>query len=203
MARRSFRILVWALATFGVTADLASKYATFRVLGPGGRPGELEVVPGWFRLVAQFPEPGHAVPIETGWRGSLQALNGPVLPYVNKGALFGMGRGYEALANGFFAVVSLAAAVAILVWSTRPAATRDVVLCAALGLILGGTLGNLFDRVVFHGVRDFMYFYWINWPVFNFADCCLVAGAGLLLIQAMWPAKGSVAAPQEELAEVR
>jgi len=56
----------------------------------------------------------------------------------------------------------------------------------ALGLILAGTLGNLYDRVVFGGVRDFLFFYYINWPVFNVADCCLVCGAFLLLIQAFW-----------------
>ena len=64
----------------------------------------------------------------------------------------------------------------------RPAG--DGWLCTALGLILAGTLGNLFDRVVFGGVRDFLYFYWIEWPVFNVADCFLVCGAGLLLLQA-------------------
>jgi signal peptidase II len=56
---------------------------------------------------------------------------------------------------------------------------------AALGLILAGTVGNLYDRLVFHGVRDFLYFYKIEWPVFNVADCCLVVGAGLLLLQAL------------------
>jgi lipoprotein signal peptidase len=55
----------------------------------------------------------------------------------------------------------------------------------ALGLILGGTVGNLFDRLVFGGVRDFLYFYKIDWPVFNVADCCLVVGAGILLVQAV------------------
>jgi lipoprotein signal peptidase len=63
-------------------------------------------------------------------------------------------------------------------------------------LILAGTLGNLFDRVVFGGVRDFLYFYWFEWPVFNVADCFLVCGAGLLLLQAFATApadKGKVA----------
>ena len=63
---------------------------------------------------------------------------------------------------------------------------------AALGLILGGTIGNLYDRLVFGGVRDFLYFYKIEWPVFNVADCCLVVGAALLLVQAVF------VAPQEE-----
>src|SRR5262249_62332155 len=47
-------------------------------------------------------------------------------------------------------------------------------------------LGNLFDRVVFGGVRDFLYFYLIDWPVFNLADSCLVVGALLLLMQAVF-----------------
>jgi lipoprotein signal peptidase len=45
-------------------------------------------------------------------------------------------------------------------------------------------MGNLYDRVVFGGVRDFLHFYKFEWPVFNIADCCLVLGAGLLLVQA-------------------
>ena len=57
---------------------------------------------------------------------------------------------------------------------------------AALGLILGGTIGNLYDRLVFGGVRYFLYFHYIEWPVFNIADCCLVVGAGLLLVQAVF-----------------
>ena len=48
-----------------------------------------------------------------------------------------------------------------------------------------GTLGNFYDRVVFNGVRDFLHWnYRFDWPVFNIADCCLVCGAALLLVQA-------------------
>src|SRR5262249_9248261 len=104
----------------------------------------------------------------------------------NEGALFGMGREYKRLANTLFALVSIVAAVAIVYWSARRATARDPFLCAALGLILAGTLGNLYDRLFFHGVRDFLYFHLIEWPVFNVADCCLVCGAFLLLAQAFW-----------------
>jgi len=107
------------------------------------------------------------------------------VPHVNKGALFGWLSNHQNLANGGFAVISLLAAVAIAYWSFQKATVRDPWLCAALGLILAGTLGNLYDRVVFDGVRDFLHWnYLFDWPVFNFADCCLVCGAFLLLIQA-------------------
>jgi lipoprotein signal peptidase len=83
-----------------------------------------------------------------------------------------------------FAGVSILAAAGIVVWATRRSTAADGWLSAALGLILGGTIGNLFDRIVFNGVRDFLYFYKIEWPVFNVADCCLVVGAGMLLAHA-------------------
>ena len=109
------------------------------------------------------------------------------MPRVNHGALFGMGGDHKGTANGIFATVSAVAAVAILVWGMRRNTAREKWLMVALGLILGGTLGNFYDRVVFNGVRDFLYFYVIDWPVFNVADCCLVVGAGLLLVQAIFP----------------
>jgi signal peptidase II len=97
-----------------------------------------------------------------------------------------MGGEHKGRANGVFAVVSLIAAVAIVVWGMRRNTAREKWLMAALGLILGGTIGNLYDRLIFNGVRDFLYFYAIEWPVFNVADCCLVVGAGLLLVQAVF-----------------
>jgi lipoprotein signal peptidase len=186
---RSFRGLLWTLAILGLTIDLGSKYAVFRWLGQEPT-GEYVVVPGAFRLIAQFT----GEPLEAGtWRKSLQAANGQTMPRVNHGALFGMGNTAGFSANSAFMVISIIAAVAIAIWTLRSTTTRDGVLCAALGLILGGTLGNLFDRAIFHGVRDFLYFHWFEWPVFNVADCCLVCGAGLLLIQALWPGRAKQA----------
>ncbi len=183
---RSFRSMLWTLAILGLAIDLGSKYAVFRALGNEGRGGEHVVIPGVFRLIAQFT----GEPLEAGtWRESLQAYNGEVMPRVNHGALFGMGNAGTTTANGMFMLISVVAALAISIWSMRATTTRDGILCAALGLILGGTLGNLFDRAVFHGVRDFLYFHWFEWPVFNVADCCLVCGAGLLLLQALWPGR--------------
>lgn len=174
MTDRSFRSLFWALALLGLLADQASKYGVFHWL----QNDELHlVVPGYFQLEAHHERSGDTL-----------------TPSVNQGALFGLGRDHGWLANAIFAGISVIAAVAILYWSNRPAAARDWVLCAALGLILAGTVGNLYDRVVFKGVRDFLHVNYggnlpgreYDWPVFNIADSCLVCGAILLLAQAVF-----------------
>jgi lipoprotein signal peptidase len=164
--------------------DQSSKYIVFHWLAD--KPSnEFSVVPGAFKLLAQ---PSGIRESETGLLARLRTVSSDVLPRVNRGALFSIKLGFVDddawIANMVFASVSMIAALAIAYWSTRASTARDLILCAALGLILGGTLGNLYDRVVFHGVRDFLYFYWIEWPVFNVADSCLVCGAFLLLAQA-------------------
>jgi lipoprotein signal peptidase len=189
MADRSYRGLLWGLALLGMTLDLGSKYGVFAWLdgqavptSDGGRVGQVEVVPGAFRLLAQFT----SEKVPEGVVASVLYWGSDRMPHVNHGALFGLGGEFVKLANAVFALVSVLAAGAIVYWSFRRATARDWSLCAALGLILAGTLGNLYDRLVFHGVRDFLYFYWIEWPVFNVADCCLVCGAVLLLAQAFF-----------------
>jgi lipoprotein signal peptidase len=192
MAEKSYRAWLWGLALLGFVIDQASKYLVFRWLYTPGLSDSREIIPGAFQLLAQHTEQRDA----GGLLAPLRTWGGEHLPKVNHGALFGLANDYQYLANSVFAVVSVLAAGAIAYWSTRAATARDRWLCAALGLILGGTLGNLYDRLVFHGVRDFLYFYWINWPVFNVADCCLVCGAFLLLTQAF--AGHHEAAPGQE-----
>jgi lipoprotein signal peptidase len=143
--------------------------------------GRYDVVPGWFGFTADFDHT--AKTCDCGFE-RLQTWSAPVMPRVNQGALFGMGNDHKERANTIFAIVSALAAIAILAWGMRRGPAREKWLMVSLGLILAGTIGNFYDRVVFSGVRDFLYFYIIDWPVFNVADCCLVAGAGLLLFQA-------------------
>jgi signal peptidase II len=81
----------------------------------------------------------------------------------------------------FFAIVSVLVSIAIVATSARH---HDPVSAAALGLILGGALGNLTDRVIrgpgLSGqVVDFIDLH--VWPVFNLADSAIVIGAALLL----------------------
>ena len=58
----------------------------------------------------------------------------------------------------------------------------------ALSLILGGAVGNLWDRVARGRVVDFLLFYvkQYQWPVFNLADSAIVVGAGLLIIEILF-----------------
>jgi lipoprotein signal peptidase len=181
MGTRTYRTIFWTLAVAGFLLDQATKYEVFRWLYNPRNEGKYQVVPGVFELLSQFTGEREAA---SGALASLRTWGGDVLPSVNHGALFGLGREHLALANGLFAGVSILAALAIAYWGSRRITAHDSILSLALGLILGGTLGNLYDRLVFGGVRDFLHFYWFQWPVFNVADCCLVCGAGLLLIQA-------------------
>jgi signal peptidase II len=124
---------------------------------------------------------------------------------LNEGALFSIGQGF---ALGF-AVMSIAAAIGISYWLAFKGAIRERLLVVALGLVMAGIGGNLYDRLGWHGlkwhwpverigqpvyaVRDWLHFCLIgndgqvlfNWPVFNLADCFLVVGAGLLFIQSL------------------
>ena len=186
MAEKSYRRLLWTLVLTGLILDQSSKYLVFHWLYNEGKGGRIRDRARAFKLLTQFTG---GTDTTGGILTTLRTASGDSLPRVNHRALFGiklgLGDNDAWFANLVFAIVSLAAAIAITAWSTRKATGRDPVLCAALGLILGGTLGNLYDRLIFGGVRDFLYFYWIEWPVFNVADCCLVCGAFLLMAQAL------------------
>ncbi len=194
MNERSHRGLLYLLAFLGLALDQVTKYvifawlATLPMTAPDTHEFRLFTVTRdqGFRLVAQFE----------------RLPDGSRVPHVNHGALFGFMREQKDLANAIFAIISIVAAVAIIGWSLMRGTGRDVWLCAALGLILGGTLGNLYDRLLFTGVRDFLHWnYLFDWPVFNIADVCLVCGAGLLLIQAFvtQPVNKPDSAPAETL----
>lgn len=178
MDGRTFRTMFWSLALIGATVDLATKYGIFAHLYNDGQGGAIEIIPDTFQLVAAF---SNETDDGTSFLSPLRTWGGEVQPVVNKGALWGVGQG----SNAIFGLISIGAAILIIGWSFRASMATDRVMCFALGLILAGTIGNLFDRVVFGGVRDFLRWYrFYEWPVFNVADVCLVCGACTLLLQA-------------------
>ena len=91
--------------------------------------------------------------------------------------------------------ITLAATALLIAWMWR-AKTRLVAL--ALGLIVGGALGNAVDRMAYGFVADFYHFHVgsFSWYVFNLADAAIVAGVGLLICDSLLfgakPARGGV-----------
>ncbi|MBD5626668.1 MAG: signal peptidase II, partial [Desulfovibrio sp.] len=74
--------------------------------------------------------------------------------------------------------------------------TRQPLLLVGLGLILGGALGNLVDRLRFRAVVDFLDVYWRgwHWPAFNVADMGICVGAACACL-AVWRAERRKGAP--------
>src|SRR5215470_9414475 len=103
----------------------------------------------------------------------------------NRGIAFGLfNDGNSNWSTGLVALFSVAAVlvIAALLWN---AARIERLSLAGLSLILGGAAGNLFDRIAFGRVTDFLEFYVGNyhWPTFNVADSAIVVGCGLLLLE--------------------
>jgi signal peptidase II len=88
-------------------------------------------------------------------------------------------------------VLSIAAViwVSILLWHPE---RLDRFSFWGFALILGGAAGNVFDRIVWGRVTDFLEFYvgQYHWPTFNLADSAIVVGSGLLLIDLLRPKRG-------------
>jgi len=93
----------------------------------------------------------------------------------NTGAAFGILKGQ----TFFFIILSILAVTTIAIY-IRKSLNARLVVKIALGLILGGALGNLVDRLRFGHVIDFLDFR--IWPVFNIADSAITVGASLLII---------------------
>ena len=99
----------------------------------------------------------------------------------NKGAAFSFLAGASGWQRGFFIGVAIVAAGLIVYLLRRHAGDR--LFCAGLALILGGALGNLWDRVALGHVVDFvlLHAYGYHWPAFNVADSAITVGAGALI----------------------
>lgn len=104
-----------------------------------------------------------------------------VLTY-NAGAAFSFLSDATGWQRWFFSAVAAGASGLIIYLLHKH--TADKLFCIALSLILGGTLGNLWDRITLGHVVDFLDFYISNyhWPAFNVADSAIFLGAMLLII---------------------
>ena len=111
-----------------------------------------------------------------------------VLSFFNFTLAYNSGAAFSFLADAggwqrwFFTAIALLASVVIVGWLLKLRGERMVAI--ALALILGGALGNLWDRVTLGHVVDFLDFHWAGYhfPAFNIADSAITVGAVLLII---------------------
>jgi len=192
--------LLLSVFFFGFSVDLASKYAAFHFVGPEpvilDRDEVLAVGPD---LVPAYTR--HIVP---------KLLDFKLI--LNPGAVFGIGPGKRWFFI-VFTVIAMGTGLIVFAFRTR---AGQVVLHTALALVLAGAAGNLYDRLFYGAVRDFLYIFpgvhlpfGLRWPqghdelfpwVFNIADVLLLLGIGVLMALTLLhpPAKTlPVEAPEE------
>lgn len=102
--------------------------------------------------------------------------------YHNEGAAFSFLAGAGGWQRVFFSSIAAVASVVILYMLHKHQQRR--LFCFALALILGGALGNLYDRLTLGYVVDFLFFHWHEhyWPAFNVADSAITGGVALLIL---------------------
>ena len=139
--------------------------------------------------------PSYRLPFHTG----LQVLPWDLLDLrlvLNHGAVFGLGQ-QKRLVFIAFTIIAVAAALWIFGWWTD---AKNRVAHVGIGLVLAGGIGNLYDRLAFGAVRDFLFMtprwhlpFALHWPggstelfpwIFNVADMMLLAGMAILLLNA-------------------
>ena len=166
-------ILFLLPAILGLTGDLWLKCWSF----PDGVPTD--------KTAMYYAGRHPGVDLQTG----LSQAPTPIIPKVlgftttiNQGAVFGIAQGKVSLFLGFSVI-----ALAVILWVFATSCARQRVVHIALGLITAGALGNLYDRAMFHGVRDMLKFY-VDWYpyIFNVADVCLCVGVPLLIARWMF-----------------
>ncbi|MEP6714166.1 MAG: signal peptidase II [Terriglobia bacterium] len=102
----------------------------------------------------------------------------------NPGVAFGIFADNSTHSRTLLLIVASVAAVLILARMLWRIDRQDQFSAAGLSLILGGALGNVYDRVLFGSVTDFLDFYsgTYHWYTFNLADSAICIGAGLLIL---------------------
>jgi signal peptidase II len=128
-------------------------------------------------LIVQKFRLGETIPVISGFFN---------LTYIrNTGAAFGLlAQAEPGFRVPFFVIVPIVALLAIAYIFKKISAT-DQKLSMALSLVIGGAIGNLFDRLQLGYVVDFLDFHWnyaYHFPAFNVADSAICVGVGILVL---------------------
>lgn len=113
----------------------------------------------------------------------------PVMPLFNLTLLHNTGAAFSFLAEAagwqrwFFVALALIVSVVLVFW-LKSLKRQETWTAIAIALILGGALGNVYDRVVHGYVVDFLHFYWrdYHFPAFNLADTAITIGAAMMIL---------------------
>ena len=102
---------------------------------------------------------------------------------INTGAAWSILEGHQILLAGLAIIVSIG-----LIYYLGTNMNNSKILDLALSFMIGGAIGNLLDRIICNGVRDFLDFYIFgyNFPVFNLADSFLCAGVFLFIVDTIY-----------------
>jgi len=114
-----------------------------------------------------------------------------ILPFFNLTYVHNYGAAFSFLSDAggwqrwFLSFIAIAIS-GLLIWWLKRLPASNKILCGAYSLVLAGAIGNLYDRIVYGYVIDFIHVYYENWhfPAFNIADSAICIGAALLLFDA-------------------
>ncbi len=103
----------------------------------------------------------------------------------NSGVSFGLFGGESAWKPYLLSALALAVSLTLLIWLFRQ---PQWLFAVAVGLIVGGALGNVIDRLRYTAVVDFLDFHWNewHWPAFNLADSAIFVGVALILLDGLF-----------------
>jgi signal peptidase II len=131
----------------------------------------------WTKSIASSAlEFRHSVDVFPGFKFTLMHNEGAAFSFLNDAG------GWQ---RWFFTVIALGVSGFIVVW-LKKLPKDQVWMAVALSLILGGALGNVYDRITLGYVVDFIDVYYgdAHWPAFNIADSAICIGAVMFLIDA-------------------
>ncbi len=117
----------------------------------------------------------------------------PILSWLNWTLAYNTGAAFSFLADAggwqrwFFVALAVVVSIGLLIWLWR-LPKGSLWLPIAICLLLGGALGNLYDRMIQGYVVDFIHVYWQDWhfPAFNIADMGISVGAFMLIIDSLF-----------------
>lgn len=178
-SNRKVAVVIFLLAaTLVATLDLWTKHAAFQFL---------QVEEG-IRMVG---EPGAAEP-RPAVKSQMRYVVIENFFWLEANYNYGAYRGWFAGNTRALAWLSAVASMVILlffIWHLRTEPRAELSFVLALGLLLGGTIGNLYDRALLLGVRDWIRWFVVIdgkehvWPNFNIADSAICTGVGLVLVR--------------------